>query len=418
MPKRLLVVAGPDEGRDFAVPESDALLLGRSRATETALIDPHVSRVHCQVMVEGGGLTITDFESAAGTFVNGKKVMGKQALSPGDFIRIGNTRLQYLDDPEPAATEPPPLAMPVQRPAGAWPEALAGKKLGNYKVGPVLARSQSGFVFHARDLRKNLPVALKVLDPAIAKNASAVGRFVRAMKTVMPLRHPNLVHVFAAGKSGPHCWLAMEYVEGESLAAVIGRIESTGQLDWRRILALGIYMARAIAYAHKKNIIHRNITPSNILVGKNPQNTKLADLMLAKALEGDQRSEPGVSATGPQPISRRDQLLGEIAYMSPERTAGGTAPVDGRADIYSLGATLYALFAGRAPFTGETMTELITRIRREPPPPLKNFYLGAPEALEAMVRKLLSKRPDDRHASAAELLADLEQFAKEKGVTI
>src|SRR5207249_3103888 len=127
-----------------------------------------------------------------------------------------------------------------------------------------------------------------------------------------------------------------------SLSAVIGRIENTGQLDWRRILALGVFIARAITYAHKKKIIHRNITPSNILVGKTPQDTKLADLMLAKALEGDEA----------QPISKPGQLLGEIAYMAPERTAGGTLPVDGRADIYSLGATLFALFAGRPPFSG------------------------------------------------------------------
>lgn len=409
MPRRLLVLAGPDEGRSFAIPESDAFLLGRSRATETQLIDPHVSRVHCQVQMEGDHLMLTDFESAGGTFLNGKKITGKQALKPGDFILIGSTRLQYLEDAETADTDKPPLAKPVQKgETGAWHEMVVGKKFGQYKVGPVLARGRSGYVFHARDVQKNIPVALKILDPALSSNAQAVQRFVRAMKTVLPLKHPNLVQVLAAGKSAGHCWVAMEYVAGESLSAVIGRIENTGQLDWRRILALGVCMARAIAYAHKKKIIHRNITPSNILVGKGPQDTKLADLMLAKALEGDEG----------QPISRPGQLLGEIAYMAPERTAGGTAPVDGRSDIYSLGATLFALFAGRPPFAGETVTELITRIRRDPPPYLRDFYLGAPGPFEEKIRRMLSKKPDERPVSAAELLAELENYAAESGVKV
>ncbi|MBM4071195.1 MAG: FHA domain-containing protein [Planctomycetes bacterium] len=407
MPRRLLVLAGPDEGKSFTLPESDAFLLGRSRATETQLIDPHVSRVHCQVQVESDHLMITDFESAGGTFVNSQKITGKQALKPRDFILIGSTRMQYLEDGETADTAPP-LARPVQKKSPAtWQDALVGKRFGHYKVGPVLARGRNGYVFHARDIQKNIPVALKILEGTFSSNAQSVQRFVRAMKTVLPLKHPNLVQVLAAGKSSGHCWVAMEYIAGESLSAVISRIEHTGQLDWRRILALGICMARAIAYAHKKKIIHRNITPSNILVGKGPQDTKLADLMLAKALEGEEG----------QPISRPGQLLGEIAYMAPERTAGGVK-VDGRADIYSLGATLFALFAGRPPFTGETITELVTRIRREPPPHLRDFYLGVPGPFEEKIRTMLAKTPDDRPTTAAELLADLEAYAADSGVKV
>ena len=97
MPKRLLVLAGPDEGRTFAIPAAESLLVGRSRATDMCLIDPHVSRVHCQVQVEDGHTVVSDFDSPGGTWVNGKRI-AKQALHPGDLIRIGNTRLQYLDD--------------------------------------------------------------------------------------------------------------------------------------------------------------------------------------------------------------------------------------------------------------------------------------------------------------------------------
>ena len=410
MVKRLLVVAGPDEGRDFVVPAAETLLLGRSRATETRLIDPHVSRVHCQLNVEGNRVFITDFDSAGGTLVNGKKIAAKQELNTGDLIRIGNTRLQFLDEGDDETTiDEVPLAIPARGETGPdWAKRLVGQKISHYKIGPVLAKSRSGYVFHARDIRKNLPVALKVLDRRFSKNATAVQRFVRAMKTVLALRHPNLVSVYGAGKTGPHCWIAMEYMPGDSLAAVIGRIETSGMLDWRHVLRFMIYICRALDFAHQKQIIHRNVTPNNILIGNNPKDTKLSDLMLAKALEGDNAAE----------ITRPGELLGEIPYMSPERTSGGAMEVDGRSDIYSLGATVYAMLTGQPPFTGETVTELVLKIRRQPPIPLKNFFLGIPEPFEAIVNKMLAKKPADRPADAGQLLKELEGMAKAAGVTV
>src|SRR4029077_18414781 len=187
----------------------------------------------------------------------------------------------------------------------------------------------SGFVFHARDMRKNLAVVLKVLEPEFSRDENAVKRFVAAMKAALRLRHPNLVSVYSAGKTGPFCWIAMEYVPGESLAAVIGRIDSAGLLDWRHVLRFAIYIARALEYAHKKKIIHRNLNPKNILLGNSPAETKLADLMLAKAIEGDTED-----------ITKTGEILGDFPYLSPEATAGGAQEVDGRTDIYSLGATV------------------------------------------------------------------------------
>jgi hypothetical protein len=411
MGKRLLVLAGPDEGKVFPLQPGEALLLGRSRATEGRLIDPHVSRVHCQVQTDGDKAAVTDFDSAGGTFVNGKKIEAKQELKPGDLIRIGNTRLQYFaDEPSAAAGAEAPLAIPVKHTTTgvSWAAALVGKKLSNYKVGPILARGRSGYVFHARDMEKNLPVALKVLEPHFAKNNTAVQRFVRAMKTVMPLGHPNLVTVYSAGKTGPNCWIAMEYVPGESLSAVIGRIASAGMLDWRHVLRFAIYVARALEYAHKKKIIHRNLNPQNILLGNSPAETKLADLMLAKALESEGKEE----------ITKPGEILGAFPYVSPEATTGGAQEVDARSDIYSLGATVYAMLTGQHPFEGETVTELVIKIRHEQPPVLKTLFLGIPPELEKIVEKMMAKRPTDRFASATALLRELEGLAKEKGVAV
>ncbi len=411
MAKKLIVLAGPDEGRVFAISSAEALLLGRSRATQTQLIDPHIARVHCQLQMDNDRVVVSDFDSPGGTWVNGQRITDKAELHAGDLLRIGNTRLQYLDDE--AESEglidldgAAKTLVKSKRLPPPYPRGLVGKKLAKYQIGSILGKGHNGYVFHARDTQKNLDVALKILEPSIAKDRAAVQRFVKAMKSVLPLRHPHLVRVFAAGKRGPYCWEAMEYVRGESLAAVIGRIATSGPIDWRHAVRFAVYISRALEYAHKKRLLHRNITPHNILLGAHPLSTKLTDLMLATALEG----ELGKDIVG------RAELVGEVPYMSPERTAPVGAPVDGRTDIYSLGATLYALLAGKPPFEGQTVTEVVTRIRRQEPAPLSILHPGIPEYLAGVIRKMMAKKPADRYASAGQLRAELESFGKSQNV--
>jgi len=411
MPKRLVVLSGPDEGRIFPLSATDTLLLGRSRATETRLIDPHVSRVHCQVQPEGEQFVLNDFESAGGTYVNGKTI-SRHVLKAGDLIRIGNTRMQFMD--EDAAADPAtpvPAAPPLAKPAGPsrdWANELTGKKFIHYKVGSILARSKHGFVFHARDLRKNLPLVLKVLDPVWMQKPQSVQRFQRAMKTVLPLRHPNLLRFLGAGKTGPFCWFAAEYVPGESLAAVIGRIQITGLPDWRNVVRFGILLSRALEYAHGKNLLHQSVTPQNILLGHDIKDTRLTDLMLAKALEDD--------PTRPAPGS--GEIPDELPYLSPERTDGPGRTVDARTDIYSLGATMFTMLSGRTPFQADTIPDLIWKIRLEAPVSLKTMHLGVPDGLDPLLQRMLAKRPEDRFASASELRQTLESLAVAHKLTV
>jgi serine/threonine protein kinase len=408
MGKQLLVVAGPDQGRAFPIPEADFLLLGRSRALDARLTDPYVSRTHCQLQVENGQVVLTDFESAGGTFVNDQRVTRRQ-LEPGDVIRIGTTTLQYQPDDiaerktwPPDAPAPAPPAAPAEQLAG-----LVGQKFGNYEVGPVLARGQTGLVFHGRDTTQNLPVAVKVLWPEIAQDEDQRQRFVRAMKTMLPLRHPNLVSLYGAGKSGPYCWMAMEYVEGESLVQVIQRVGTLGMLDWRNALRVAVHVARALDFAHRQQVIHRNVTPMNILVEAGTKTAKLGDLMLAKALEGSLAKQ----------ITKPGELLGDVHYLSPERTLG-TAAVDGRSDFYSLGATVYALLTGRPPFEGDTLTETITKIRQAEPVRPKKYQLAIPDLFEGVVLRMLAKRPEDRFQKAGDMVAELERVAKFQGLAV
>jgi serine/threonine protein kinase len=396
MASKLTVLAGPDEGRVFPL-GSEVMLLGRSRATETHLTDPHCSRVHCQIIPEGNQYFVVDFDSASGTFVNGKEVE-RHKLTSGDLVRIGSTHLQYTVEAEETVSAKPPAA----KSPSDWAKGLIGQTMAHYEITSPLARGKTGYLFHARDTRTDTPVALKVLHPDFGSVDKKVQHFVEAMKAVLPLSHPHLLKIYGAGKSGDHCWVATEYVPGDSLAAVIGRMGKTGKLDWKPVLRVGIYLARALEYAHSKKLTHQNVTPQNILIGKQPQNTKLTDLMLALATEEDPT----------KPISSADAPSESLAFMSPERTDGPGAAVDARTDIYSLAATLYAMLAGKAPFSGTTVKDVIASIRYESAPFFDDLQLKTPERLEKIIRRCLAKRPQDRYASAADLRKELESIAE------
>ncbi|MCI0637600.1 MAG: serine/threonine protein kinase [Gemmataceae bacterium] len=295
-----------------------------------------------------------------------------------------------------------------QKPAAAPSEQLAelvGQMLGNYQILSVIAKGHSGTIFQAKDTKKDQIVAFKVLWAEFTQDEESMARFVRAMSTMLPVKHPNLVAILGAGRTGDYCWMAMEYVDGESLTQVIKRIGVAGMLDWRYALRVGVHVGRALEYAHGQHIIHRNITPANILYRPTDKIVKLGDLMLAKALEGNKAQE----------ITRPGTILGDVPYMSPERTRVGL-DVDGRSDIYSLGATMYALLTGRPPYDAKSLPELIAKIRKDEPEKPKKYQLSIPDLLEGTVLRMLSKRPEDRYQTATDMLVDLDRVAKFQGV--
>jgi serine/threonine protein kinase len=407
----LVVIAGPDQGQQFSIEAGKTLVIGRGQNTQTRFKDPQVSRVHCRIQDEGGRLMLVDAGSASGTIVNGRKITIPHELKPNDVIQIGATQLRVQLTGTPEATtmvvgEKPALKATVQA-AGQLAE-LVGHSVSHFRVDAVIARAQAGMVFKAHDTEKDRAVAFKVLWPEFSKNDEEMQRFVRAMKTMLPLRHPNIVRLYGAGRTGDYCWMAMEFVDGESLTNVIERIGTAGMLDWRFSLRVAVHIARALVYAEEQSIIHRNIKPANILVTNADKVAKLGDLMLAKALEG----------TLAEQITRPGQLVGDIAYMSPERTRAGGAEIDVRSDIYSLGATIYALFTGRSPFDAGSLGETIQMIRTADAVSPRKFQLAIPELFEGTVLKMLAKRPDDRFQSAKELLSELERVAKYQRVTL
>ncbi len=412
MSLQFFVLAGPDKDRVFDLKEGADLMIGRGTQSSYQLTDPSVSRTHCQVLLQDGATTVICRGGSGGTLVNGKKIQ-QYMLKPGDIVQIGGTQLRFqIDDPAGATTlggvAPQPAAQKVIA-AGQVEqlESLVGKTIAHYEIGtgPIIGRGSTSIVFHATDTRDQRPVALKVLLPEISQDEDELQRFVRAMKTVMPLRHPHLITLYAAGKTGPFCWAAMEYIAGENLTEVIQRIGVAGMLDWRYAFRVAAQIGQALAYAHEQKIIHRNVTPKNILVDAASKDAKLGDLMKAKALEGILAKQ----------ITRPGELIGDVAYMSPERTRGA-ADIDGRADIYGLGATVYALLTGRPPFDGATLVEKITRIRKDEPVKPTKFQLSIPSQFEGAVLKMLAKRPEDRYQTADELIAELQRIGKFHGM--
>jgi len=405
------IIAGPDEGRVLTLQPGPDQMLGRGSNSLYHLSDPRVSRAHCQVLLENDRVTILDNDSRGGTLVNGKPVT-RQVLKLGDVVQLGDTQLRLqmgdfaLEDAL-RVVDPQKIAAPPAKPRTDKLHALAGQKLARFDIGPVIGEGSSSVVFQAEDAEHNRSLALRVLLPEFSGNEEEVQRFVRGMKTAMALRHPNLVTVYGAGKTGPYCWVAMEYVAGENMDQAIARIGRAGCLDWHLAFKVAVHVCRALAYAQERQIIHRNVTPRNILLDATDQAVKLGDLLLAKSLQG----------MGGKQITRPGELVGDVAYMAPERTRA-EAEVDARSDVYGLGATVYALLTGRPPFSGTTLIEKITRIRQlEPDRPTK-YQPGIPPALEAAVLKMLAKRPEDRYQSASGLVLELERTGKLHGIAV
>ncbi len=176
-------------------------------------------------------------------------------------------------------------------------------------------------------------------------------------------------------KTGPFCWLAMEYVGGEILEDLIRRAVVAGRLDRRLAFQVAAQLASALEYAHGQGIIHRNLTSRNVLLHKCDKIAKLGDLMLAKAIEGGLAEQP----------TRPGEILDDPRYMAPERTRGAEH-VDARSDLYSPGALVYAVLTGRPPFDGTTVVEKLTKICKEAQVPPRKYQLSVPDAFQGLAR--------------------------------
>jgi eukaryotic-like serine/threonine-protein kinase len=213
------------------------------------------------------------------------------------------------------------------------------------------------------------------------------------------LDHAHLGKLYGAGKAAAHHWLSSEYVQGENLAQIMEQGRPDGAAAWQLAHRIALHISRGLQYAHEHHFIHRNITPTDILVHSGDNQAKLNDLVMFKALEG----------SGLRQVTLRAKVATELVYFSPEQTQSNM-PVDHRADIFSLGSVVYAVLMGRSPFAGDSQADTIRRIREEPPASPRKLHPLLPRLFESILLKMLAKAPEFRFPSAAELVAALEQI--------
>ncbi len=238
-----------------------------------------------------------------------------------------------------------------------------------------------GVVYRARYVVDDRRLAVKLLPPDVA-NATILSRFEREMEILKTLRHPNIVRCFGGVCEGDQRFYAMELVEGGTLDRVL---EEKGRLPWEQVVEYGVQMASALAYAHERGVVHRDVKPGNFLLttaGK----LRLSDFGLATV----------VAATK---ITAAGRTMGTFPYMAPEQIRG-RPPVSAQTDLYALGCVLFEMLAGRPPFIGENAAEVMHKHLQEPPPRVTEFDPDCPASLDQLISDLLKKEPSDRPESA------------------
>jgi hypothetical protein len=261
-----------------------------------------------------------------------------------------------------------------------------------YDVGPEVGRGGVAVVYRASDKRLRRDVAIKVLPPELAFRVDVRTRFQREAETAAQLAHPNIVPIYSVHEEGGLVYFVMQLVVGESLAARLARESTLGFADVRRILS---EVGDALDFAHARGVVHRDIKPDNILLDAESGRALVTDYGIARAAEADVR----LTATG--------VAMGTPTYMSPEQ-ALGERELDGRSDIYSLGAVGYQMLVGVPPFRAGNTPAMLMKHINETPEPLRSLRRDVPGDLERLVERALAKRPEDRWQRAAQFRAEIE----------
>jgi len=262
-----------------------------------------------------------------------------------------------------------------------------------------------GEVYRARDTRLDRTVAIKVLPPHLADTPEARQRFEREARAVSALNHPNICTLHDVGSQDGTEFLVMEYLEGETLAA---RLEK-GPLPLEQVLKLGMEIADGLDKAHRQGIVHRDLKPSNIMLTKS--GAKLLDFGLAKeAVPLSTGVTLTAAVTRTTPVTQQGTIVGTFQYMSPEQVEG--KEVDGRSDIFSLGAVLYEMVTGQRAFQGKSQLSVASAILEKEPAPISAAKPMTPPALDHAIGRCLAKDAEERSQTARDLALELKWIAE------
>ena len=284
-------------------------------------------------------------------------------------------------------------------------ELKPGQDFGRYHIIKQVGAGGMGEVYLAEDARLGRKVALKLLPDFLTKDPERVRRFEREARAVAALSHPHIVtiHEVSEAEGGKHC-IVMEHVEGHTLRELL----AGGPLKTFEALDVAVQMASALAAAHEAGVVHRDIKPENVMLRPDGY-VKVLDFGLAKLTE--RAGADGEQATLIGPLTQSGMVMGTAHYMSPEQARG--LKVDARTDVWSLGVVLHEMLAGRPPFEGETMSDVLVAILKEEPAPLNECAADAPAELQRIISKALRKSLEERYASMGEMLLELREARDE-----
>ncbi len=372
---KLVCQTGPTAGHEFPLTK-DVTTMGRQSTCDIQILDNMSSRVNCQVRRDGKLYSLVDLGSRNGTNLNGKKVTERQ-LTFSDRIRIGE--VEYLFVKEPGDVELKDL-------------------LSKYEVQEKIGEGGMGIVFKANQRSMNRIVALKILSPKYSSRSRFVEQFIREARAAGQLNHPNIIQVHDVGTENDIHYFSMEFVDGPTCMQAL---REHGPFKTPEALEIIRQTARALEYAHGQRLIHQDIKPDNIMLGHN-NTVKLADLGISKTFDEAESEE------GPK------RVMGTPHYMAPEAALG--KKIDHRVDIYSLGATLYHLLTGKTPYSGTSATEVLKAHVMDPLPPIHDIVPDVPEAVCALVERMVAKKADDRYPTATQVIEEVQRLQAGAGL--
>jgi hypothetical protein len=396
-----------DRGKVFSI--------GRSADTDLCLEDKLISRRHCELELREGAIEVRDLGSRNGTCLNGEKINGKALARPGDQIKVGSSFLLVegdQDSSDPRLRKPGAAGVvdfdskalaaqgvPRTTESGgttakkAAPEPVAAglPSLPGYEFVSEIGRSATGRIFRAVQLIDRRDVAIKILDVSKSASENAVKRFYREARALQRLDHPNIVRIYEIDRAAGMHYYAMEHIDGVSLAERVRE----GPIGAREALSIAIQVARALELAHGDTVIHRDVSPSSILITRGGV-AKLSDFGFVKSGEDFGRS-----------LTNLGEIVGDLLYSSPEQVRDPRA-VDTRTDLYALGSTLFHALVGRPPFDGANYLETLRKVLALAAPRVRDLVPEVPARVDDIVAKLLEKDPKDRFQTATELVRALE----------
>jgi serine/threonine-protein kinase len=289
----------------------------------------------------------------------------------------------------------------------------SGTNLGRYEVKSLLGAGGMGEVYLARDKQLDRAVALKILPADLVSNPDRMRRFVQEAKAAATLNHPHIAHIYEIGQAEDVNFIAMEFIEGQTLKDKI----HLDQIELGKVLRYLQQVAEGLDKAHTAGIVHRDLKPENIMITPDGY-AKILDFGLAKLVEPLSSGSSGSSNSQADTAvyiqySTPGTVLGTAGYMSPEQAQGKTGQTDHRSDIFSFGCILFEAVTGRKPFEGDSVVQALYKVIYEPAPSIKDFSPSAPPDLERIVRRCLAKDPDDRYQTIKDVKIELRDLRRE-----